>query len=140
SSIPDSPSTGPLELGRLVASRYGFGPDAHLHLFPLTENWTFRVDEDGGPAPVVVRIYGPAGKTIDEIRSELAWIAALARDGFPVPPIVPALAGEEVVMLAVEEQPPLYCTAFRAVPGNEPEPDELAAWFPRLGELTALLQ
>ena len=133
-------SAAPLELGRLAAARYGFGADARLHLFPLTENWTFRVEEGGGPAPVVLRIYRPNGKSLDEIRSELGWIGALTADGFPVPPVVPTLDGADVFPLVLDSrQSPLYCCAFEAVPGTEPAPDELPTWFPRLGELTARL-
>ena len=34
---------------------------------------------------------------------------------------------------------PCYCVLFSCAPGREPAEDELAAWFPRLGEITARL-
>ena len=35
------------EVARLAAARYGIPPDCRLHLYPLTENWTFRIEADG---------------------------------------------------------------------------------------------
>lgn len=46
-------------LARSACARYGISPQGRLHLYPLTENWTYRV-EDGSGSPCVLRIYRPA--------------------------------------------------------------------------------
>ncbi len=130
-------------LARLACERYGLPPGAGLHLYPLTENWTYRIEPDGGP-PVVLRIYRPGGRPPAEIMSELAWMTALGdragEDGAGglVPEVLPTVSGSPVLALIREApQPPCYCVLFSCAPGREPAEDELAAWFPRLGAITA---
>jgi len=38
------------ELARAACARYGISPACPLHLYPLTENWTYR-GEDGSGSP-----------------------------------------------------------------------------------------
>jgi Ser/Thr protein kinase RdoA (MazF antagonist) len=125
-------------LARLAAARYGIAPDCRLHEFPLTENWTFRVE--AAPAdPAVLRIYRPGGRSPAEILSELAWMSAIRQGGDAlVPGVIATAAGSQVLELV--RDPPLgscYCVLFTCAPGHEPGEEELAAWFPRLGEITA---
>ncbi len=127
-------------LARLACERYGLPPDAALHLYPLTENWTYRVEPPGG-SPAVLRIYRPGNRSPGAILSELAWMAAL-RDsaGALVPEVLRTTAGNLVVALVRDEpEPPCYGVLFSCAPGREPAEDELAAWFPRLGAITARL-
>jgi len=138
--INHSSATQALDLGRRVAQCYGFSSEATLTAFPLTENWTFRVEDQRGPDPVVVRIYRPGVKSRDEVRSELAWMAALREEGLPVPAIVPSRDGSQLVEFSPEpDSEPLFCAAFDSAPGREPSDDELPSWFPRLGDFTARL-
>ncbi|HEX9066846.1 MAG TPA: phosphotransferase [Streptosporangiaceae bacterium] len=127
-------------LAALACERYGLPPGAGLHLYPLTENWTYRVEPAGAP-PAVLRIYRPGNRSPAEIGSELAWMTALRESaGALVPEVIPTLAGSPV--LALDREPPLppcYCVLFSCAPGQEPAEDELAAWFPRLGAITARL-
>jgi Ser/Thr protein kinase RdoA (MazF antagonist) len=133
-------AAGLAEVARLAAGRYGIGPGCRLHLYPLTENWTFRIDS-GHADPAVLRIYRPGGRSPAEIHSELAWMEALRQDSPAVlPGVLPTLGGAQV--LEVVREPPLascYCVLFSHAPGSEPAEDELAAWFPRLGEITGRL-
>jgi Ser/Thr protein kinase RdoA (MazF antagonist) len=86
-TFPELPADFPA-LARRAAERHGFAPGARLHGFSLTENPTFRVEGDGRD-DVVVRIYRPGGRPAVEIRSELAWMAALRGDaGVPVPEVL----------------------------------------------------
>ena len=127
-------------LARLAAGRYGFPPDCRLHEFPLTENWTFRI-EAAAAGPAVLRIYRPGGRSPAEILSELAWMTAIRHDGGAlVPGVIAAPGGGQVLELV--RDPPLgscYCVLFTCAPGHEPGEQELAAWFPRLGAITARL-
>jgi Ser/Thr protein kinase RdoA (MazF antagonist) len=128
------------EVARLAAARYGVLPGFRLHQYPLTENWTFRIEADAA-APVVLRIYRPGGRSAVEIHSELAWMEALRRESPALlPGVIRTLNGSQV--LQVVRQPPLhgcYCVLFSCAPGCEPAGDQLAAWFPRLGAVTARL-
>jgi len=131
---------GMAELARVACGRYGWAEDCELQLYPLTENWTYRV-EGGAGAPGVLRIYRPGGRSPAEICSELAWMGALrAAAGSLVPEVIPTGAGGQVLELARPgPADPCYCVMFSCAPGREPAEDELAAWFPRLGAITARL-
>jgi Ser/Thr protein kinase RdoA (MazF antagonist) len=128
------------ELARLACGRYGIAPDAGLHLYPLTENWTYRV-EPAGAEPMVLRVYRPGGRSPAEVSSELAWMNALGQDiGSLVPAVVPTVEGNQVLELIREAPlPPCYCVMFSCAPGREPAEDDLVTWFPKLGEITARL-
>ena len=67
------------EVARLAAAHYGIPPDCRLHLYPLTENWTFRIEADGAVRGVL-RIYRPDNRSPAEIHSELAWMEALRQE------------------------------------------------------------
>ncbi len=129
-------------LARLAAGRYGIPPGGCLREYPLTENWTFRIE--AGPAdPVVLRIYRPGGRSPAEILSELAWMNAIRQErdcGALLPGIIRTPAGGQVLEL-VRDPPlgPCYCVMFTCAPGQEPPAHELAAWFPQLGAITARL-
>src|ERR1700734_1153996 len=126
------------ELARLPGGRSGGGENCDRQLYPLTENWTYRV-EGGAGAPGVLRIYRPGGRSPAEICSELAWMGALrAAAGSLVPEVIPPGGGSRVLELArPAPADPCYCVMFSCAPGREPAEDELAAWFPRLGAATA---
>jgi Ser/Thr protein kinase RdoA (MazF antagonist) len=86
-------------LARAACARYGIPPDGRLHLYPLTENWTYRV-EDGSGSPFVLRIYRPDGRSHDEIASELAWMTAIGAEFRTlVPAVVPTASGSQVLEL-----------------------------------------
>src|SRR3984885_8150640 len=123
---------------RLGGGGLGGAEDCDLQLYPLTENWTYRVDGGSG-APGVLRIYRPGGRSPAEIFSELAWMGALrAAAGALGPEGIPPGAGGRVLELArPAPADPCYCVMFSCAPGREPAEDELAAWFPRLGAITA---
>jgi Ser/Thr protein kinase RdoA (MazF antagonist) len=111
-----------------------------LHLYPLTENWTYRVDA-AREAPVVLRIYRPGNRSPADIMSELAWMDAIGRESPGlVPGVVSTTCGSQVLELnrgtALD---PCYCVMFSYAPGAEPAEDELAAWFRELGAITARL-
>ncbi len=128
------------ELARVACIRYGMSPDCRLYLYPLTENWTYRV-EARTAAPAVLRIYRPGGRSPAEIMSELAWMAAIREDSESlVPGVIPTTRGSQVLELTRDTPlDPCYCVMFSCAPGHEPAEDELAAWFPQLGAITARL-
>jgi len=129
-----------IALGRQAARRFGLPPDCDLHQYPLTENLTFRVDRRAAD-PVVLRIYRPGGRSPAEIRSELAWMNAIRQEaGSLLPAVIPAPDGREIMQITGKPAlEPCYAVLFSCAPGREPADDELAAWFPTLGAITARL-
>jgi Ser/Thr protein kinase RdoA (MazF antagonist) len=127
-----------VDVARLAAESYGFSRNAELEQFTLTENSTYRVSEPGR-APIVIRIYRPGGRPADEIQSELAWMRALRSELGPMlPAIIAGLEEAELVeVIRGDALPSCFCVAFSLAPGSEPHEDDLAAWFPQLGEITA---
>jgi len=117
-------------LAREAAGFHGFGPDAAITAFSVTENPTFRIDEPGRE-PIVLRLYHPGNRPEAEIRSELAWMAAL-RDESPVR--VPSVVGDVLVL-----DGPVYAIAFTVAPGCELDDDSLPSTAERVGEITAHL-
>ena len=100
----------------------------------VSENATFRVEHDGA-AVAVLRVHRPGYQGADEIRSELAWIAALRAAGTvaTAPPLALAGAAPACVEVAGAR---LHVSAFGFLPGVAPAAD---ADFARLGEITARL-
>jgi Ser/Thr protein kinase RdoA (MazF antagonist) len=128
------------DLARCASARYGISPGCRLHRYPLTENWTYRVEASSG-SPGVLRIYRPGGRSHEEIMSELAWMTAIREDlGSLVPAVIPTARGSQVLELTRDTPlSPCYCVMFSCAPGHEPAEDKLAAWFPQLGAITARL-
>jgi Ser/Thr protein kinase RdoA (MazF antagonist) len=76
----------------------------------------------------VLRVSIPDQRTLLEIQSELAWLAALRRDtALIVPEAIPARSGDTVVTATVPGVPePRHCVLFRWMPGRT-VPDQLPA-------------
>jgi len=108
-------------LKRLAGVALAQYPPAFGHLAPLTheENTTFRA-EDATGARYVLRISRPGKHTLEEVRSEVAWLAALRRDtGLGVPEPVPTRDGDLAILVAGEGVPEArICALFRWVEGR----------------------
>lgn len=76
----------------------------------------------------VLRVSVPEQRTLAEIQSELAWLAALRRDtALVVPEAVPARSGAAVVTVAAPGIPePRHCVLFHWIAGRHPG-DQLPA-------------
>jgi Ser/Thr protein kinase RdoA (MazF antagonist) len=120
--------------------RWKLPPETSIRLLNVSENATFAVSEPRG-RELVLRVHRVGYSAADEIRSELAWMAALRRDGVietAVP--VPGVDGEAVQILGpIAGGAPRFAVAFERLPGREPDARDAALWFERLGELTARL-
>ena len=133
-------STDLLEIARCASSVFGFGPKARFSRFPLTENATFAIREEG-LSDTVLRIYRGQGRPRIEIESEITWQRALGEEIGSM--ISPVLVGQDGSMLVEVEQfqdgTVFFCVAYPLISGQEPREDELQRWFPELGTITALL-
>ena len=67
---------------------FGFSAQARLALLSLSENATYRVDDDGRTA--VLRVHRTGYHPPGAVASELAWLQALRRDeGLRTPAVYP---------------------------------------------------
>ena len=108
---------------------YGLPPETPLTLLNRSENETWQAGE------LVLRLHRQGYHTRAEIASELAWLTAL--QGLPGLRAVRPVPGAEGLVSDIEGR---FVVGFARIPGQELQPgDDLARWFPRLGEITARL-
>jgi Ser/Thr protein kinase RdoA (MazF antagonist) len=109
-------------------------------LLNVSENATFALTDPATRRNLILRVHRVGYSSADEIRSELAWINALRRDGtIQTAAPIPGVGGELVHTLqSPSGRPDRHAVAFERLPGKEPQPDaDSALWFERLGEQTA---
>lgn len=121
-------------------------PEAQLELIKYRENCVFAVSEPGG-ARSVLRVERPRYRSDDQLRSEAAWMRALAECGVPTPTVLPTRAGDLVTRAHAEGVPePRQCVRVAWVEG-EPlgtlehgvalEADALRATYATVGGIAA---
>lgn len=110
--------------------------DAVIHLLNVSENHTYQVES--GDRSAILRLYR-ASRTPAQIRSELAWLAALANEtAVSVPRVLADRDGQTLHRLATSSGRAQYCVLFERLAGHEPT-DNLPHWFAILGGLCARL-
>ena len=120
-------------LAMQALARYGLSDRATATLCNVSENHTYRVDDED--RAYALRVHRPGYRTPRQIESELQWIDALREDGaIETPTAVPATTGERVVDLGTHN-----VVLFEWLPGLTPDPDgdHLAAGFKTLGAVSA---
>lgn len=116
---------------------YGFSRQARLSLLSLSENATYRVDDEADGRVAVLRVHRTGYHEPGAVRSELAWLTALRRDeGLRTPAVYPALDGREVVDVVLDGIT-RQTVLFELLPGTEPPADQLATQFEQLGTICA---
>lgn len=118
--------------------QWGLTPAARLSLLTISENATYLAQEDG--RRWIIRVHRPNYHSEAEIRSELAWIHALLRDGtVQTPRPVPTVTGAPMLTFA-DRTGARQAVAFDYMPGREPDvTTDLPFWFRHLGGITARL-
>jgi Ser/Thr protein kinase RdoA (MazF antagonist) len=135
---------GPPGLAAMVRAalpRWGLSPASRVTLLNVSENVIFRIDDPAAGAKVL-RLHRPGYHSVEEIRSELAWIGALREDAvLATPAPLGALDGALVQRLpCASGGAARHAVLFAFAEGREPQRDaDLAVWFRRLGGLTARL-
>ena len=128
-------------LARNALGAFGLPPDAQMELVNYSENITYRVDDTHTGERFALRVHRPGYHTLQNIESELTWMAALTRQAkvsTPVP--VPAPDGKLVQSAGAPGVPHnRYCVLFRWLDGEFPDEDRLIESFGPLGEITARL-
>ena len=86
---------------RTALRKFGIG-SAHLQLVGISENVTFRADDDRSGQAYVLRLHRPDYHTAAELDSERVWLAALRDFGISVPTPVGAPDGRYFVPVEVD--------------------------------------
>ncbi len=119
---------------RAALPAYGRPADAPLRLLSLSENATYLVADD---QPMVLRVHRPGYHSLDGIRSELRWMAALRVDTPVVTPVlIPAADGSDVVSAAVGDTA-LHVDAVTFIDGCTAEEAPESVGFDELGRISA---
>jgi Ser/Thr protein kinase RdoA (MazF antagonist) len=131
------------DLQRMVAAalpRWALSPATTIGVLNLSENATFALSDPQAGRELVVRVHRVGYSSPAEIRSELAWIAALSREGI-VDTATPVAGTDGEVLQTLPASsgaPPRHAVAFSRLPGAAPDPSlDAIRWFDRLGEATA---
>lgn len=121
---------------RAALAAYGREVDSPLRLLSLSENATYLVD-DGDP--MVLRVHRPGYHSLDGIRSELHWMAALREQaGVQTPELIPARDGRDVVAAEVNGNT-LHVDAVTLISGCTAEEQPDVVGFDELGRITAAM-
>lgn len=134
-AVPGLPPNHEL-FARAALPAYGHPEDAPLRLLSLSENATYLVT---GDHPVVLRVHRPGYHSLEAIRSELSWMAALRNETEVVTPhLISASDGRDVVTVTVGGAT-LHVDAVTYVPGCTAEEQPELVGFDQLGRLTAVM-
>ena len=121
---------------RAALAAYGRELDSPLRLLSLSENATYLVD-DGDP--MVLRVHRPGYHSLDGIRSELNWMAALREQaGVLTPELIAARDGRDVVAATVDANT-LHVDAVTFISGCTAEEQPDVVGFDELGRITAAM-
>lgn len=123
------------QLAERAAPEFAF--DAfHLRLLNYRENAVFAVEQEGSPK-AVLRVHRHGYRTEAELRSELAWTAALTDAGIPTPAAISAANGAQIVHAhSADSLDQRMCTALAWVDGKAPT-DNPVSTFETLGQISA---
>jgi Ser/Thr protein kinase RdoA (MazF antagonist) len=126
---------------RVAASMasWRLSPDTLIRLLNVSENATYALSDPFDGRELVLRVHRVGYSSATEIRSELAWMDALRRDGVvETAAPVPGVNGECIQTLESRAGARArLAVAFERLPGREPGAHDALRWFARLGELTA---
>ena len=122
---------------------YPLSAGAHARLLQLSENATYLVEDAHGAPEGILRVGRPGYHTLDEYRSEMAWLRQI-NDYTPLIVANPLRAadGSDIQIVHAGDGDDYFCVMYEFLTGTAPdENDEAAAvrQFRALGETTAYL-
>ncbi len=120
--------------------KWGISASAEISLLNVSENATFRVDDNENTRCLIFRVYRSGYHTSEEIESELSWIAALREESVVhTPAPIPTIDGE-ILMSINNGYEKRFIVAFEFMLGEEPDVGtHLVEWFEKLGAINARL-
>src|SRR5688500_3118949 len=115
--------------------------ESRLTALQHEDNTTFREDLAAGKR-YMLRIHLPALRTIESVRSEMMWLAALRREtDLVVPEPIPTRDGNLLTVIRVAEIPePRICVLFRWIDGRFLDAKLTPSHLERVGVFMASLQ
>ena len=130
-------------LERMVTAalpQWSLSPRTAVSVLNLSENATFSLCDPEDGRELVLRVHRVGYSSPEEIRSELAWIEALARER--VVETATPIAGRDgqllQTLISESGASSRNAVAFARLPGAAPDPAaDTVHWFDRLGEVTA---
>ncbi len=118
---------------------WGLAETTPMTLLNISENATYRIDALDRDEPLILRVHRTGYHTLNAVRTELAWMAALQEEaGVQTPQAIPAVDGElikHVATPALDEERMVVMFAF--IDGVEPDEAALIEPFKRLGAIAA---
>jgi Ser/Thr protein kinase RdoA (MazF antagonist) len=128
-------------IARDALVRFGFPRDAALQLVHYRENAVFRVDAAGEAHPWALRVHRVGYRSAVEIRSEIAWMEALAANGIATAPVRRTLDNEVVAAIDSPERAQPTCVSVNGwIHGRALADDESIDTFELVGRTSALIQ
>jgi Ser/Thr protein kinase RdoA (MazF antagonist) len=129
------------ELAQEGAARFGLDRNVTVTLCNVSENHTYRVDDNDHGTRFALRVHRPGYRSVEEIESELMWMDALgATDTVDTPRAIVASDGERVVEVSHPNMGPRNVVMFEWVAGVAPDLDDgdaASEQFEILGEISA---
>ena len=128
------------ELAAAALAAYDLPAVAPPVLVNLSENATYRIDDDASGRRWALRVHRDGYHSTAGIRSELAWLQALRQDRVVITPVpVSGRDGDLIQKVGHPAMPrPRHVVLFEWESGAEPsEKDHLTDKFGLLGEVTA---
>lgn len=121
---------------RAALALYGL-EGAVLTLLSFSENGTYLATLDG--ECVVIRVHRPGYNSLEEIRSELAWMESVRTDStIRTPRVRAALDGSSVVTIDIDGEVH-HVDVFEYIPGMSAESEQSGIKYNDLGAITAKL-
>lgn len=125
---------------KTIISNWGLSTDTDISLLTVSENATFLADDKRKNLKIILRVHALNYHTLNEIKSEIAWIQAI-RDSEIIKTPAPIRSNSgEIVLIINDGFSERYVAAFEFMEGDEPKVGEhLTEWFHTLGVTTAKL-
>jgi Ser/Thr protein kinase RdoA (MazF antagonist) len=129
-----------LELAHSSLHFYRLPSDVRVELWNVSENATYRIEEEGGGRKWALRVHREGYHSKKAIASELAWLMALRADGVVITPVPVSGRNGDLIQVVSHGRmrAPRNVVLFEWEEGAEPGiGEELLGPFEVLGNVTA---
>lgn len=132
-------SLGWMETTAQALAHWGL-EDAHVKALSLSENATYRVEPVDGSGPYVLRLHRPAYRSVNNVRSEMAWVKKIHEDGRIVTArVIPTLDGNDFCTYINPYGEMQIADLMEFLSGHEPLDESMLLSAERIGGVAARL-
>lgn len=128
-------------LAQAALARFGVGDDATVTLVNVSENHTYKVDDQGTGRSYALRLHRPGYRTAAEIESEIVWVDALRDDDVVKTPVaIRSADGARVVLAQAPQVQERYAVMFEWLDGTVVDMDDgerAVEQYEQLGSISA---